>query len=182
MTSPDAPGEITVDRVGPGGGVASDSAFGVALVTLWQRCAEAGDPVGFEVPVVRADVAARAAGLVDEIKTGRIVAVAANRTRRLLGVALLRPGRGTGRHTGQLALLLVDPDHRRHGLGGMLLRNILVFAAAGGLDRVDATVPDAAGVPEFFGRFGFTRWGRRPSWILGADADPMDELVLGTTL
>ena len=55
----------TVDRVGPGGSVASDSAFGVALVTLWQDVADAGGPVGFAAPVVRSEVAARAAGLVE---------------------------------------------------------------------------------------------------------------------
>lgn len=180
MTEPVA--ATTVDRVGPGGGVASDSAFGVALVTLWQRCAEAGDPVGFAVPVDRGQVAARAAGLVDEIKTGRMVAVAANRTRRLIGVALLRPGRGTGRHTGHLPLILVDPGHRRQGLGGELIRRVLSSAAVGGMDRVDTVVPDAVGVPEFFALVGFTEWGRRPGWILGADGVPMDDIMMGATL
>ena len=100
----------------------------------------------------------------------------------LLGVAFLRPGRGTGRHTGQLALLLVDPDHRRQGLGSTLLRTILTSAAAGGLDRLDAQIPDAAGVPEFLGGFGFTQWGRRPGWIIGPDGGRLDELVMGALL
>jgi GNAT superfamily N-acetyltransferase len=168
----------TVDRVGPGGGVASDSAFGVALVTLWQRCAEAGDPVGFAVPVDRGEIAARAAGLVDEIKTGRVVAVAANRTRRLIGVAFLRPGRGTGRHTGHLPLILVDPDHRRAGLGGTLVRQVI---AAAGVERIDAVVAADSGGEMFLRSVGFAEWGRRPGWIFGADGVPVDDVVMGAT-
>ena len=182
VTEPAGQVPTVIDRVGPGGGVASDSAFGVALVTLWQRCAEAGDPVGFDLPVVRGEVAARAAGLVEEIKTGRLVAVAANRTRRLLGVAFLRPGRGSGRHTGYLALLLVDPDHRRQGLGSELTRTILVSARESGLDRVDALVAAGSGGENLLRTLGFTDWGRRPGWIVGPDADPRDELVMGLVL
>ena len=134
--------EITVDRVGPGGGVASDSAFGVALVTLWQRAA-----VGFAAPVHRSDVAARAAGLVDEIKTGRLLGVAANRARRLIGAGFLRPGRGSGQHTGHLELILVDAEHSRAGLGTQLAGRLLAQATDLGLKRVDVQVPADAGHP-----------------------------------
>ena len=120
------PGAVTdepvlrIDRAGPGGGVPSDNAFGVALVSLWQRVIEAGGSVGFAPPVVRPEVAARAAGLVDEIRTGRVIAVAANRSHRLIGAGLLRPGRGTAEHTGHLELLLVNPEQTRAGVGAQL--------------------------------------------------------------
>ena len=32
-------------------------------------------------------------------------------------------------------------------------------------------IPDGAGLEEFFGRFGFAEWGRRPGWIDGCSAD-----------
>jgi GNAT superfamily N-acetyltransferase len=170
---------ITIDRVGPGGGVASDSAFGVALVTLWQRAAEAGAPVGFAAPVLRSDVAARAAGLVDEIKTGRLIAVAANRARRLIGVGFLRPGRGSGQHTGHLELVLIDAEHTRAGLGTRLVDQLLGRAAELGLERVDAAVPADPGLESFFGTLGFVEWGRRPRWIRMSADDERDEVLLG---
>lgn len=183
MTDPAAIVEITVDRVGPGGGVASDSAFGVAVVSLWQRCAESGDPAGFPLPVVRSDVAARTAALVDEIKTGRLIAVAANRARRLVGVAMLRPGRGTSQHTGQLALILVDPDHRRQGLGTQLVGTLLASATELGLERLDVQVTAGSGLERLMAdRFEFAEFGRRPAWVRVAPGDDRDEVLLGTTL
>jgi GNAT superfamily N-acetyltransferase len=173
---------ITVDRVGPGGGVASDSAFGVALVTLWQQVAEAGGPVGFALPVVRADIAARAAGLVDEVRTGRLVGVAANQARRLVGVGFLRPGRGSGQHTGRVELLLIGPERQRAGLGSRLMAELLEQARERGLQRLEVAVPDGEGLAGFFGRFGFAEWGRRPGWIRMGAGDERDEVVMGAEL
>ena len=178
----DAATALTVDRVGPLGGVASDSAFGVALVTLWQRAAEAGAPVGFAAPVLRSEVAARAAGLVDEVRTGRLIAVAANQARRLVGVGFLRPGRGSGQHTGHLELILVDAEHSRAGLGTRLAGRLLAQAAEVGLQRVEAAVPADAGLETFFGTLGFAEWGRRPGWIRMNADDERDEVLLGAEL
>jgi GNAT superfamily N-acetyltransferase len=174
--------DVTLDRVGPGGGVASDSAFGVALVTLWQRVAESGAPVGFPVPVVRSEVAARAAALVDGVKTGRVLAVAANRARRLIAAGFLRPGSGTQQHTGRLELLLVDPANTRTGLGTRLTEHLLHTARDRGLERIEVAIADGAGLQEFFGRFGFVEWGRKPQWIGAGTADRRDELILGAVL
>jgi GNAT superfamily N-acetyltransferase len=181
---PDTPASVavTVDRVGPGGGVASDSAFGVALVTLWQTVAESGEPVGFPVPVVRADVAARAAGLVDEVRTGRLIAVAANHARRLVGVGLLRPGRGSQQHTGRIELLLVGPGHQRAGLGSRLLAELLERSGERGLERLEVAIPDGTEVLRFFARFGFAQWGRRPGWIRMSAGDVRDEVIMGAEL
>jgi len=173
---------ITVDRVGPGGGVASDSAFGVALVTLWQQVAEAGGPVGFALPVVRADIAARAAALVDEVRSGRLLGVAANRARRLVGAGFLRPGRGVQQHTGRIELVLVGPDQQRAGLGDRLMTELLDRARDRGLRRLEVAIPDGAGLAGFFGRFGFAEWGRRPGWIIMSADDERDEVVLGAEL
>jgi GNAT superfamily N-acetyltransferase len=162
--------------------VPSDNAFGVALVSLWQRVLEGGGQVGFGVPVVRPEVAARAAGLVDEIRTGRVIAVAANRSHRLIGAGLLRPGRGSADHTGHLELILVDPAHARTGIGAQLLTEVLRLARDRALVAVDLDAADDPGLNAFFARFGFERWGLRPGWIrTGTDAN-LDEIVWGVML
>ena len=173
---------LRVDRVGPGGGVPSDNAFGVALVSLWQRVIEAGGRVGFVAPVVRPEVAARAAGLVDEIRTGRVIAVVANRSHRLIGAALLRPGRGSAEHTGRVELILVDPTHAGAGIGGQLLTELLRLARARGLTAVDLDAPDDPGLNGFLGRFGFEQWGRRPGWTRTGTEQNLDEILWGVTL
>ena len=180
MSTPDnaAPPAVTLDRVGPGGGVAADSAFGVALVSLWQQAAEDGAPVGFPVPVVRSDVAARVAPLVDGLRTGRVVGVAANRARRLVGVGLLRSGLGNARHTGRIEVLLVDAGRTGSGIGTDLLNRLLLIAREHELQRLEVAVQGDAGLAEFFAAFGFREWGRRPGWIRLGSED-VDEVVLG---
>ena len=67
-------------------------------------------------------------------------------------------------------MLLVDPEHSRAGLGSRLMAELLARAAERGLDRLEVAIPDGAGLADFFGRFGFAEWGRRPGWIrMGAD-------------
>ena len=171
----------TVDRVGPGGSVASDSAFGVALVTLWQDVADAGGPVGFAAPVVRSEVAALAAGLVEELRTGRLLGLVVNQSRRLVAVALLRPGRNVRQHTGRIELLLVDPGHVRSGLGSQLMDGLLRLARERGLDRLEVDVQDGAGLEQFFGRYGFAEWGRRPGWVRPGSREH-DEVLMGVLL
>lgn len=173
---------ITVDRVGPGGALAPDSSFGVAVVGLWQQIAESGSPVGFAAPVSRIDVAGRVAELVEGLRKGTVVGVAANRARRLVGVGLLRPGRGIRQHTGRVELLLVHPDRARAGLGTRLLRSLLEVATERELQRLDLEIQDESGLVDFFGRFGFQEWGRRPSWLRLGVGDERDEVVLGAVL
>jgi GNAT superfamily N-acetyltransferase len=179
---PAAARHTTVDRVGPGGTVASDSAFGVALVSLWQHIADSGAPVGFATPVSRLEVSARVAELVEGLRKGTVVGVAANRARRLVGVGLLRPGRGIRRHTGRVEVLLVHPDQAGDGLGSALLSDLLRMAADRGIERVDLEMQDDDRLAAFFGRFGFTEWGRRPSWLRLGPGHVRDQVILGATL
>lgn len=178
---PDRVAGLTVDRAGPGGGVPSDSAFGVALVTLWQHVADAGGLVGFPAPVQRSDVAARAAALVDEIRTGRVIAVVANRAHRLIGVALLRPGRGDQQHTGRIELVLVEPVHARTGIGTRLVGELLDLARERGLELLEIDAADGTGLETFLAGFGFVEWGRRPGWIRTTEGD-RDEIGWGMAL
>ena len=176
------PDQITLRRVGPGGTWASDSAFGVAVVTLWHRVAESGGAVGFAPTVSRAEVAAVVAGLVDDLRSGRAFGFALNRHRTLVGVGVLRPGRGLSRHTGEIVAVMIDPDLRGSGSGTRLMTALLGQAREVGLTRVDACVREGAGLEDFFGRFGFAVWGRRPGWIRLGPGQERDEIILGADM
>jgi GNAT superfamily N-acetyltransferase len=176
------PDQVTLRRVGPGGTWASDSAFGVAVVTLWHRVAESGGAVGFAPTVSRAEVAAVVAGLVDDLRSGRAFGFALNRHRTLVGVGLLRPGRGLSRHTGEIVAVMVDPDLRGSGSGTRLMTALLAQAREAGVRKVEAVVRDGAGLEGFFGRFGFAEWGRRPGWIQLGSGHDRDEIILGADL
>ncbi len=175
------PSEPVLRRVGPGGALASDHAFGVALVTLWHRVVRTGPAGGFPVDADRGGIARLVPPLVDELRTGRAVGVAVNAGRLLVGFGLLRPGHGSAEHTATLPLLLTDPEHLRTGVGGRLLAALLDAAGQAGIDRVEVAVdPDQA---DFFRRRGFAEWGSRPGWRRpdGAQASARDELLLGWT-
>jgi len=176
------PDQITLRRVGPGGTWASDSAFGVAVVTLWHRVAESGGAVGFAPTVSRAEVAAVVAGLVDDLRSGRAFGFALNRHRTLVGVGLLRPGRGLSRHTGEIVAVMIDPDLRGSGSGTRLVTALLGQARETGVSTVEACVRDGAGLEDFFGRFGFAEWGRRPGWIRLGPGQDHDEIILGADM
>ena len=137
---------------------------------------------GSQLPVLRSDVAARAAGLVDEIKTGRLLAVAANRARRLIGVGFLRPGRGSAAAHRPPRVDPGRPGAQRAGLGTQLAGRLLGQAGDLGLERLEVAIPADAGLETFFGRFGFAEWGRRPGWIRMGAGDERDEVVMGAEL
>ena len=185
----------TIRRVGPGlrpapagSGAASatpmaaDSAFGVALVGLWHEVARAGGAVGFPASVDRSDVARRVAPIVEELRTGRAVAVAADQGRRLVGVAVLRPGGGVRAHTGRLEVLLVEPALAGCGLGRALLGTLLDGARDRGVDRVAVEFARDERVQRFFERAGFEVWGRHPGWQRPSAGAEVDQLVMGRSL
>lgn len=176
-------------RLGPGGSdqgpadrlLAADHAFGVALVTLWHRLTGHTATAGFPQGIDRGDIARLVPPLVDELRTGRVLGYGVTVGRHLVGVGLLRPGRGSATHTGALVLLLTDPDHLRTGVGGRILDALLQAAPDHGIDRVEVAVDDeSAG---FFRARGFTEWGRRPGWRRPGpgSAAARDEVLLGWT-
>lgn len=183
----------TIRRVGPGlrpapsgsaaaTPMAADSAFGVALVGLWYAAAQAGGAVGFPATVDRSDVARQVAPMVEGLRTGRALAVAADQGRRLVGTAVLRPGVGTRAHTGRLELLLVEPALTGCGLGRALLTTLLDGARERGLGRVGVEFAQDERVQRFFESVGFEVWGRRPGWQRTSPGADVEEIVMGRAL
>jgi hypothetical protein len=62
------------------------------------------------------------------------------------------------------------------------MSDLLALARERQLDRLELVVPGGAGLDEFFARFGFDEWGRKPGWIAAGAADFRDEITLGALL
>ncbi|MEJ7647845.1 MAG: GNAT family N-acetyltransferase [Nakamurella sp.] len=185
---PDTGTGLLLHQVGPNGSMASDAQFGLALTTLWHTVSEAGGAVGFVPGTPRPDVARRSAALLDAIRRGSIDAIAVTADRTLVGFAALRAGTGVIAHTGDVGPLMVDPGLQGSGLGALLMQAVLDLARGRGLERLSLSARDGHGLPEFYRRFGFVEWGRRPGWVrvAGAEApggpDDRDEILLSVTL
>ena len=167
---------MELHRVGPGGDLAADSSFGVALTGLWHAVSQAGGSVGFVPPVERPAVAARVAPVVEGLRAGRGQAVVLISGRRLVGFGELRPGRGLQAHTGHIATVMVHPEYAGSQLGSRIVTALIDLARESGLTRLDLSVRDGEGLEHFYPRFGFVVWGRRPGWIRVAPGDDRDEI------
>ncbi|MDQ6658689.1 MAG: GNAT family N-acetyltransferase [Actinomycetota bacterium] len=172
------PLEIHTHRVGPDGTMAADGQFGLALTTLWHAVSLAGGAVGFVPSVARADVAARAAAAVTELRAAKASGIALIADRQLVGFGMLTAGTGLMSHTGEIAAVMVDPALQGTGLGGGLMTEILALARLLGLERVSLSIRQGAGLDAFYARFGFVECGRRPGWVRVADGDDRDDIWL----
>jgi len=175
---PDQAHQAQVRRVGPGCSIASDNAFAVALLTLWHRVTEAGGLVGFAPSIDRSALGAAVSVILDDLKSGRAFAFAVTRNRDVIGFAMLRPGTGTGSHTGQVELVMVEPGSWRTGLGTLLVRAVVDLAAATGLERLRSGVRADPGVQRFAALLGFSETGQLPGWIRVAPGPDHDEILM----
>ena len=88
-----------------------------------------------------------------EPHTKRLVAV--ERDRVVGSVAIIR-GVGWSKHVGELRVV-VDPDHRRHGVGRALVHQALVTALRDGISKVSVeVVAEQTAVIHLFQELGFT--------------------------
>lgn len=178
----DALPEITAHRVGPDGTMPSDSQFALALTSLWHTVSLAGGAVGLPSTAARPEVAAKAAGVVAELRDGRSQAVALIADRQLVGFARLTPGTGLVAHTGEITVVMVDPALQGGRLGTRVMTEILALGTELGLERVTVSVRDGHRLVDFYARFGFAEWGRRPGWIRVTDEVDVDEVFLWASL
>ena len=169
---------VEIRRVGPGGEMASDNAFALALLNLWHAVSETGGAVGFTPPVDRVAVGGAVAAVIEDLRSGRARAFAAVRGRDVVGFAVLRPGRQTQSHTGSITQVMVAPGTQGTGVGRRLVDAVLVLSGELGLERVQLGVRAGVDLEEFYGRFGFREVGRLPEWIRVAPGDDRDEVLL----
>jgi GNAT superfamily N-acetyltransferase len=172
---------VEVRRVGPGGSMAPDSAFAVALLTLWHRVAQAGGAVGFLPSVDRSELGDPVSRVIADLRSGRAFGYALTRQRDVIGFAMLEPGTGVNAHTGTIGLVMVEPNSQAAGLGGTLMHSILDLAAASGLERIRLFVAADHRLERFFQQFGFAESGRSPGWIRTEPAPDVDQVMMTAT-
>lgn len=165
-------------QVGPGGELAADSQFGVALTTLWHDVSVAGGAVGFTSEVERSAIAAAAARLVGRLQAGTAIGLALIEQRELVGFGLLTPGTGITAHTGELTHVMVAPGRQGSGYGRLLMQGLIDLAAERQITALALTVRDGHGLADFYGQFGFAETGRRPGWLRISADDVRDEVLL----
>lgn len=187
---PALPVAPVVRRVGPGQSgaapgefstaLAADSYFAANLLTLWHKVSEAGGAVGFAPGADRVVIAPSAARSVSDVRDGVLKAIAVTSGRQLVATAFLQGGRPDGvvAHTGEITRVMVDPDLQGTGLGRLLMESVLQLAAEIGLERVSLSVRAGLGLEEFYAKFGFTEYGRRPGWLRVGPDDDRDEILL----
>lgn len=69
----------------------------------------------------------------------------------------------------ELLLLAVAPDHRRHGLGSLLVEGVVADCAAHGVTTLYLEVRSNNPAVLFYDRHGFTKCGERRNYYNGAD-------------
>jgi GNAT superfamily N-acetyltransferase len=173
---------VEVRRVGPGGSMAPDSAFAVALLALWHRVAQAGGAVGFLPSVDRSELGDPVSRVIADLRSGRAHGYALTRRRHVIGFVLLEPGVGVTAHTGTIGVVMVEPNSQGSGLGGRLLSSILDLAAATGLERIRLFFAADNRLSRFFQQFGFAESGRSPRWIRTGPAPDVDQIMMTTAV
>jgi ribosomal-protein-alanine N-acetyltransferase len=78
----------------------------------------------------------------------------------------------------ELLLIAVEPEHRRRGIGQMLLDHFLDGARNAGAARVHLEVRDGNPAIAMYRRAGFNPAGRRRKYYRGKDGSEFDALTL----
>lgn len=82
----------------------------------------------------------------------------------------------------ELLLVAVDPDHCGTGIGGALLRRVLIDAASAGARRVHLEMRDGNPAVHLYDKAGFIEVGRRRGYYRGRDGRHFDARTLSCDL
>jgi ribosomal-protein-alanine N-acetyltransferase len=74
----------------------------------------------------------------------------------------------------ELLLLGVAPDHRRHGIGSVLVEAVVADCAAHGVDTLHLEVRSNNPAILFYATHGFAKCGERRNYYKGADGQHYD--------
>ncbi|MCK9541889.1 MAG: GNAT family N-acetyltransferase [Novosphingobium sp.] len=94
------------------------------------------------------------------------------------GFSLTRTGVGEE----ELLLFAVRPDHRRRGIGTIMLRHVAREARARGAERLLLEMRDGNPAESLYRRFGFISIGRRPNYYRSSDGNRIDAITFAKPL
>ncbi|CAM00724.1 acetyltransferase (GNAT) family protein [Saccharopolyspora erythraea NRRL 2338] len=147
------------------------------LADLWGRVTVAGGGVGFTPADPVEEVREAAASVVDDVAGRRAHLLTIGREHVLVGVAVLVPGRyPVRRHTGELSVLMVDPDLQGQGWGRKLHDAAVAHAQALGLEKLELVVRGGHDLERFYTGLGWTESGRWERSVRVADGDDRDRI------
>lgn len=142
------------------------------LAQLWGRAAVAGGAAGFGPNDPVESLHAAAAELVTEVTAKRTHLLTIGRSHVLVGATALRPHPLPLRaHTGELVLLLVDPDLRDQGWEQQLHDAALAQAQARGLARLEVFDREGSVLARLCAANGWTERGRWPGALREGSQD-----------
>ena len=157
-------------------GLAADSHFAAALLTLWHRVSQNDGGLDFGPTAGRAEIAVAVTDVVNGLRAGTRYAVALTAGNELVAIAFLIPRvYQLVAHVGEVRFVMVDPDHHGRGLGRQLMAEISRLAGTVGVTLL--TLGVRAGRERFFVQQGFIEYGRLPAAIRLPDGSSFDEIL-----
>ena len=98
-----------------------------------------------------------------------VVLLVAEEAGRIVGTVQLRPAESpNGRHRAEVAKLLVDPEHRRRGIGGRLMARLEEAARAEGRSLLVLDTREGAPSNQLYRTLGSLEAGRIPRYARAA--------------
>jgi GNAT superfamily N-acetyltransferase len=157
-------------------GLAADSHFAAALLTLWHKVSQSGGGVDFGPTAGRAEIAVAVTDAVNGLRAGTRYAVALTVGNELIAIAFLIPRvYQLVEHVGEVRFVMVDPDHRGRGFGRQVMAEISRLAVTVGVTLL--TLGVRAGRERFFVELGYLEYGRLPAAIRLPDGSSFDEIL-----
>ncbi|MFI5643607.1 GNAT family N-acetyltransferase [Kitasatospora sp. NPDC051705] len=137
------------------------------LAALLADTVRGGASLGFLAPLERAEAVAWWRALAPDLETGRLLlwTVRAVDGGRLAGTVQLRPAAtANGRHRGEVAKLMVHPEHRGQRLAGRLLAALEEQAGELGLRLLVLDTQTGSPAERMYEAGGWTRVGSVPDY------------------
>lgn len=155
-----------------------------ALLDMWVRVNDSGGTVGFAPGTDRAVVARVLERYIDRLADGSTLCVSLNSPLGdLLGFGFVVGSTGDLMgHTANLERIMVDPDRRGTGHGGLLMAGMHRVARERGIELVTLDYRDGTGLGEFYTRHGYREVGRIPGAIRVAKGDDRDSVLVARSL
>jgi acetyltransferase len=135
-----------------------------------------GGAVGFPPDAPEPDVRAAAVRAADDVATGRLDLLVLTWGQALAGTVFLRRGSGTVvAHRAEVLRLMVRPDLRGRGVGGLLLDAAAAHARGLGLSQLLLSTRGGTFLPAYYTDRGWTEVGRFPEALHVGPEDVRDE-------